>query len=105
MDLDIASERRPGIDTGAFDIPDDFDDVHIPDIGKARRALGVAAINGHNRDLIHRLLIAQAIVEDMTLSTADPNLASSPTTTIDAARQTYLAVYLRLRFTCDMIVT
>lgn len=47
-------------------------------------ALGVAAVDGRGRDLIDRLLIAQATVEDMTLITADPNLADSAITTIDA---------------------
>ncbi len=48
--------------------------------------LAVASIDGRNRDLIDRLLIGQAMVEDMTLITADPNLACSSVTTIDAAK-------------------
>ncbi len=31
-------ERRFGIDAGAFEVPDDFDDVHVPDIGEASRS-------------------------------------------------------------------
>jgi len=27
-------ERLLGIDAGEFEIPDDFDDVHVPDIGE-----------------------------------------------------------------------
>jgi len=27
-------ERRFGVDAGAFEVPDDFDDVHLPDIGE-----------------------------------------------------------------------
>jgi len=47
-------------------------------------ALGVAAVDGQRRDLIDRLLIAQATVEDMALVTADPNLPNAAITTIDA---------------------
>jgi len=47
-------------------------------------ALGVAGVDGHDRDLIDRLLIAQAAVEDMTLITADANLPNAAITTIDA---------------------
>ena len=48
--------------------------------------LAVAGIDGRDRDLIDRLLIGQAMVEDMTLITADPRLACSGVTTIDAAK-------------------
>jgi len=47
-------------------------------------ALGVADVDGKNRDLIDRLLIAQAAVEDMALITADPSLPNAAITTIDA---------------------
>ena len=33
--LGLQRKRQLGIDAGAFDVPDDFDDVHVPDIGKA----------------------------------------------------------------------
>ena len=49
-------------------------------------ALDVAAVDGSARDLIDQLLIAQAIVEDMALITADPSLANSAITTIDATK-------------------
>jgi len=31
-------EHRFGTDAGAFAVPDDFDDVHLPDIGEAGRS-------------------------------------------------------------------
>jgi PIN domain nuclease of toxin-antitoxin system len=49
-------------------------------------ALDVSAVDGRARDLIDQLLIAQAIIEDMALITADPNLANSAITTIDATK-------------------
>jgi prevent-host-death family protein len=35
--IGLQRERQLGIDAGAIDVPDDFDDMHVPDIGKASR--------------------------------------------------------------------
>jgi len=63
-------------------------DEYIPDslAIEPSHTLAVASIDGRDRDLIDRLLIGQAMVEDMTLITADPKLACSSVTTIDAAK-------------------
>lgn len=47
-------------------------------------ALAVAVVDGDRRDPIDRLLLGQAIVEDMPIVTADPRLAMSGVTVIDA---------------------
>jgi len=36
--IGLQHERRFGIDAGAFEVRDDFDDVHVPDIGEAGRS-------------------------------------------------------------------
>lgn len=49
-------------------------------------ALEVAIVDGRKRDLIDRLLIGQATVEDMPLISADPKMPNSAITVIDATR-------------------
>jgi prevent-host-death family protein len=36
--IELQRGRQLGIDAGVFDIPDDFDDVHVPDVGKASQS-------------------------------------------------------------------
>jgi len=85
--IELQRESRLGIDAGPFDVPDRMLASGVTGLAiEPSHALGVAAVDGQRRDLIDRLLIAQATVEDMALVTADPNLPNAAITTIEATR-------------------
>jgi PIN domain nuclease of toxin-antitoxin system len=75
---------------GKLVVPDDLHD-HV--LATGLRVLGLAPDHGlmvadlpmHHRDPFDRLLIAQALAEELTVVTADPRFASYGVLTVDAA--------------------
>lgn len=48
----------------------------------ARHVLALQELPDHHRDPFDRILVAQAIRDDLTLVTADPQIARSPVPTL-----------------------
>jgi PIN domain nuclease of toxin-antitoxin system len=75
--------------TGKLEAPADLH-AHVLDAGvrvlglSGEHGLRVATLPLHHRDPFDRLLIAQAIEEDLTLVTADHRLAAYAAPTVDA---------------------
>jgi len=49
-------------------------------------ALAVGSLPPHHQDPFDRLLVAQALVEDLTIVTADPQVMRYPARTLDARK-------------------
>ena len=84
-EITIKLERRklelaPGIDLSAEVSADGF----VPLAIDLEHALGVALLPSLHRDPFDRLLVAQAIAEDLTIVTSDAAIARYPVRVLDA---------------------